>query len=378
MSFKNITNKNLFNLLNNNLEDLTIEEEESKHNCQIIDNENNIYEGFILAKSEKGNALTICEVDFHISDTDDKYHPRLIFKRTDTEFKANNAPKSSNARIISFHKGDDGYREFWEMISFLKGFEDLVDTEDFDSKYKIVSEEEVVNFLNNQDEYGELLQRLEEHPASSIHALTAVSLLKKYKQTVQKFINDNSKETEVQTWIDEDGDKFRQDRCMIFGLEYVNHVREGGVSGDRYDLLTRIGQDNEERVLVELKGPGNDVFKQNKRDTRNGEKTDYELSSSLSRAIPQILEYRKDLEDKDPGDRELEKTGEKENVKITKCIIVIGADVDDPRWRKNFVQLRRSLSSDLEIWTYDDLVHKMGATVENLERDRDKNNQSSK
>lgn len=95
------------------------------------------------------------------------------------------------------------------------------------------------------------------------------------------------------------------------------------------------------------------------------------MSKAVSRAIPQILEYRKDLEDKNPDDRELQKAGEENKVKITKCIIVVGSDMNDRRWRKNFVQLKRSLSSDLEIWTYNDLVHKIDATIENLERSRD-------
>lgn len=370
MSIDEITNKKLFNLKDNNLEDLIIARD-GHYECKIVDGEGDIYEGFILAESEKGNVLTVCEVSFHRSDTDDRYHPRLIFKRVDKNFKPKDAPKGSRARIIPFHKGQYGYREFWEMISFLKGFEDLVDTGDFDYKYKIASEDQVINFLNNKDEYQGLLENLKENSASSIHALTTVSLLKKYKEKVQEFIEEKSNETKVQNWIDEEGDKHRRDRCMIFGLEYVNHVREGGVSGDRYDLLTRIGQDNEERVLVELKGPGDKVFKKTKNDTKNAKKTDYSLSKAVSRAIPQILEYRKDLEDKNPDDRELQKAGEENKVKITKCIIVVGSDMNDRRWRKNFVQLKRSLSSDLEIWTYNDLVHKIDATIENLERSRD-------
>jgi hypothetical protein len=374
MSVQEITSKNLFDLRENSLENLVIEG--GDYNCEILDEDGNDYGGFILAESPAGKAITVCEVDFHISDND-KYQPRLTFKRVDEDFKPKDAPSGSRARIIPFHKGLDGYEEFWEMISFLKGFDDLVDTGSYDSKYKVVSEEAVINFLNNKDQYEEVLNNLGENQTSSIHAVTTVNLLKKYREKIKEFIDGNATEMEVQNWLDEDDDNHRQDRCMIFGLEYIKHKREGGSSGKSYDVLTRIGNKKSERVLIELKGPEHDVFKTNTRDGKNDPSKKYHLSPKLAEAIPQVLEYKRDLNTKPEGDSELSRIGEDGPIDIAKSIIVIGESKSSTRWRKNFLDLKKSLSSNLEIWTYTDLVDKLDSTIDNLERARTENDDTN-
>ena len=59
--------------------------------------------------------------------------------------------------------------------------------------------------------------------------------------------------------------------------------------------------------------------------------------------------------------------GEFSKITISKCIIVIGAKKDDPRWRANFLDLKKSFNSILEIWTYTDLRNKLFSTIKNLE-----------
>lgn len=365
--------KKYYDLLDDNITNLIIEKD-GHFECIIKDKDGVIYDGFILAKSPTGQAVTICEVGFQKSTTDSKYHPRLIFRRTDENFKDKKVAGESITQRISFQKGNDGYREFWVMVSFLKGFNDLVDTGSFENEYRVISDKEVLIYFKERskdsDTYRKIIDELGIDSASIFHFLTTIKLMKSNREKIKSFIENKSNEKDVQSWIDEDSHKHRQDRCMIFGLEFVNHKREGGVVGNNYDILTRIGIENEERVLIELKSPSDDVFSLRDTKTINNPKKEYSLSTSLSRAIPQILEYRKDLEEKRMGDSELEKIGEKSEIKISKCIIIIGSEKGDARWKKNLREFRRALSASLEVWTYTDLLYKIDSIIKNLESRR--------
>jgi len=367
-------NKRYFDLTKKDISLLKIEKYDN-FNCALKDDNGNYYDGFKLAESEKGNAYTVCDIDFHLSATDNKYQPRLIFRRTDKNYKTTKVRKDIiPKRIISFRKGQDGYREFWTMIAFLYGYKDLIDLGEFWNRYQVVSDEEFIDYLNKRSELGELykikkqVDKVGVNVAVVLRSATTLKLLKEYKAKLEEFIETQASEKAVQKWLDEDGHKHRKERCMIFGLEFIKHKREGPVSGKRYDILTRIGSENEERVLMELKSPSDDIFDTDEHKTINDTTRKYSLSKALSRAIPQILEYRKNLETKKPGDPDLEKIGEKKEIKICKCVIVIGADKEDPRWRSNLRELRRSLSANLEIWTYTDLVRKLESTITNLEQ----------
>jgi hypothetical protein len=365
-------NKNYIDLQTQALEQFKIVVND-QFSCSIKDDYGNTYDGFFIAKSPTGLALTVCDVDFQKSATDKKYHPRLIFRRTDKDLVDKKVTGKSITRIIPFDKGQNGYREFWKMISFLKAFEDLVDTGDFDKQYRVVTGDQVVTYLDRgESEIKSVVDLLRIDSTSAFNYLTTIKLLEKYKEEVQSFIDTGASEMTVQNWLDEDNNAYRQDRCMIFGIEFINHKREGSASGNRYDIFTRIGSENEERVIIELKSPSDKIFQEKVHDTNNDPKVEYSLSDSLSRAIPQILEYRKDLESKDAGDSELQKIGENTRVHIAKCVIVIGSTRNDERWKRNLRELRRALSSNLEIWTYTDLINKMDGVIKNFTEKRQK------
>lgn len=371
-----MSSKNYFDLTKNDVDSLKIEKSDV-YNCVLKDNVGNYYDGFKLAESEKGKAYTVCDIDFHMSATDNKYQPRLIFRRTDKNYKTSRVRKDViPKRIISFKRGQDGYREFWRMVAFLYEYKGLVDLGEFQDRYQVISDEEFTEYLNKKDELGELhkvksqIDQVGINVAMALQSATTLKLLKQYKAKLEEFIKSKVNEKIVQNWLDEDKYKYRRERCMIFGLEFIKHKREGGVSGKRYDILTRIGSESEERILIELKGPSDDIFTIKELETINDKSSEYSLSPALSRAIPQILEYRKNLEEKRTGDPELENVDEQGEIKISKCVIVIGVDrKNNPRWRKNLQELRKSLSSNLEIWTYTDLVKKLESTIINLEQD---------
>lgn len=206
-----------------------------------------------------------------------------------------------------------------------------------------------------------------------------IEALKKYKEVLINNLDKN--ESFIQNWVDaninDDGDKvelsdeekkrIKQSRCLIFGLEFIDHKREGSISSKRFDVLTRLSEGKNEYVLIELKSPSAEVFDiPEKANINGGKSTEYSLSVALSRAIPQILGYRDSLENKSASDEDWQRIGIKKG-KIAKCIIIIGKRKgDDSLWESHFSSLKKSFSSSLELWTYTDLIEKLDTTIKNL------------
>ena len=203
-----------------------------------------------------------------------------------------------------------------------------------------------------------------------------IQVLEEYKHFLE--INLDKEESFIQDWIDGKVDnegnsinledcernKTKKSRCLIFGLEFISHKREGTVSSKRFDILTRISQGKNDYVLIELKSPNSDVFKIIQNNNQNeGLSTEYSLSDDTSRAIPQISDYRNLLEIASEVD--WQRFGLKKG-KISKCLILIGTKKSDPVWLEHFYSLRRNLSSSIEILTYTDLVQKLETTISNL------------
>ena len=53
--------------------------ERNESECRLFGPKGNACRGFILARSRAGRALTICDLDFHLSNTDGTYPARLPF-----------------------------------------------------------------------------------------------------------------------------------------------------------------------------------------------------------------------------------------------------------------------------------------------------------
>lgn len=355
----------------NDIESLTINQQDH-FDCSLVNSTTGeTCKGFILAKSPQGNNLTVCDTEFKRSGTDNKYQPRLIFRRVDDQFNDVNAPAGSRSRRIPFSDGADGYREFWKMVAFLFKFKETIDFGEFDGTYQVISAEQLKEYMNNDANNDEIIKMADElgiEVSELLRTKSTLRLLKSYKDKLQEFIDNNVSEIDVQNWLDEDGHKYRQQRCMIFGLEYIDFQREGSVSSKKFDVLTRVGSKYIDHVLIELKSPADDIFEVTQSGSINNPTSTYQIHKHLARAIPQILEYKSTLEAKPAGDAELEKLGIKDKAHIGKCIIVIGKHSDDARWKQNRENLVRSLGSTLEIWTYSELLNKLSSTIENLER----------
>jgi hypothetical protein len=176
--------------------------------------------------------------------------------------------------------------------------------------------------------------------------------------------NLDKNESFIQNWIDEDDGKYRKQRCLIFGLEYVDPVREGQVAGKRFDVLAE--QDLNHHVIFELKSPKDEIFQVKEEPvSAGGTTTEYHLSKQLSRAIPEVLGYRKFYENCQA--EELQKLGIKQKKEVSKCVIVLGTRRDDDVvWCDNFNRIRSTLNG-IELLTYSDLIDRLDNTIRNLE-----------
>jgi len=233
---------------------------------------------------------------------------------------------------------------------------------------KIETKSKVVNYQKDID-LSDVIQKLKSLDTDEVEKLSRgveISHLKKYRD----FLNSNLDKNErfIQSWLDEDNGRFRKQRCLIFGLEYIDHKREGALESKRFDILTRASKEKNEYVLIELKSPCDEVFKIKEVENINGGKSqEFHLSDSLSRSIPQILRYKSKFESYSEDSDDLLRIGvEKGNIK--KSIIVIGTSKNEnPVWRNHFNDLKATLSNNLEIVTYSDLVDKLDVTIHNLE-----------
>lgn len=242
-------------------------------------------------------------------------------------------------------------------------------TEFLNAQYEALGKkiDKVKAVIDNPEEVdiNDLLGKISKGKADELNFQTRIQNLKDYRKFLIENLDKNEKF--IQDWLDEEDGKYRKQRCLIFGLEFIDHKREGELSRKRFDILTKTSELSNEYVLFELKSPCDDAFQVKEIENENGGKsTEYHLSSQIARSIPQILHYKSLFESKAEGDDDLQRIGIKAG-KISKCIILIGQRKDDPVWENHFRDVKNNFSNVLEIWTYTDLIHKLDITIKNLE-----------
>lgn len=182
-----------------------------------------------------------------------------------------------------------------------------------------------------------------------------IDLLEKLVEDLSNLLDKGEKD--VQGWIDKDPNN----RCLIFGLEFVDYKRETQFGNSQFDVLSDIS--GTEHVIIELKSPNKEVFNIIEKKLKNGIKNEYILSSDLSEAIPQVIKYFREYERE--NSETFIKNGTKQK-KVPKAIILIGRNKkDDPVWQENYCDLRSRISG-IEILTYDHLIEKLENQIKNL------------
>lgn len=296
-----------------NLDNYSIER--SGYECFLNDGRKR-YFGFLLARSEHGNAYTLCDIDFHHSQTDDKFPPRLTFRRTDSNLKDKAVRKNMDFATVTFKKGDDGYRQFWTMIAFLSKFKNLLDTEEFFERYQVVTKQSVVTSLKERqpsERMQEIAHYIEESGLRD-QDMSELLAVRARKQDVVLFhqllydINDarTTYRNEHQAEIKGAGAEaiwhhFLKNRKWIFGLslnlrfiEDLADEQSVGIAdtenhgSPRVDMLGY----SDYIVLIELKTPDTDMFTSTK--TKNARANTWSFSNEFIEGFSQCLAQKSD------------------------------------------------------------------------------------
>jgi hypothetical protein len=348
---------------------------------------NHLIKQFVLTKGKQVDYL--CQIS--LIKKDDKFTPRLSFSVRDIRKKIVEDTVDFQTNIKANISLEECYANFWQLVSYLQSLQSL-EIPQIHFSLVTQNEEKIVSAISSLPDESkkkiiETLQKTRQgsEGASKIDKdtfvaafakfLTDVTIQNSFLQEIPKiqiatlkshiaFLKENldKNETFIQNWIDEDNGKYRFQRCLIFGLEYIDPKREGQISGKKFDVLAE--HDLEHHVIFELKSPRDNVFKIETRQTNNGQSTEYHISPELSRAIPEVLGYKKMYEKS--TSEEIERIGMKSKKPISKCVIVIGTRKEDPVWKENFECVAGSLNG-IELLTYSHLIDRLENSVKNLE-----------
>ena len=310
-----------------NLEDYSIRV--GGYNCYLCDKEEKNYKGFLLARSQKGEAYTICNVDFQYSRTYETYPPRITLRRTDANLQDKAVRKDLAFATVSFESGKDGYREFWRMIAFLAKFKEL-NLGGFFDRYQVVTKQGVVDDLKKErlsDRMQKIAEYVEEAGLSD-QDMAELLAMRARKQDVATFHQllydvDDARlkyRTENQVEIKGAGDEaiwhhFLKTRKWIFGLslnlrfiEDLADEQSVGIADTenhgsaQVDLLGY----SDYTVLIELKTPQTEIF--TKKKTQHARANTWSFSNEFIEGFSQCLAQKTDWE-KSAGIKPLVKDG---------------------------------------------------------------------
>jgi hypothetical protein len=388
MSFNNPSNpfSTLFDIESQDINKLVIKETYNKDNCFIYKG-SDIIGGFILIS--KPNVKTILKVSFYKSKSDNKYIPRLEFRKEDRNGELTKS--KGHDVIIKFGDGDEA-RAFWKVIHFLHDFKDLVDLGDFHAKYQAISFDSYLvdfktkkqaeklqelsslteNIKLSKDEIKELLfpQR-----RNTIHWFYAFLKDLHNNQGIKAFDSYRNKHS-----IGENGEEaiwhhFLKNNEWIIGLnvdikfirdllskQKIGNANSKGVGNPEVDLLGI----SYFTTLIELKTSKTEIFKKEK--TSKSRTNTWDFSNDFIEAYSQTLSQRSVItENKNIVDENGEIIDTKKNrILDPKAVLIIGnRNVEFPHIRITendiktdcFERIRRD-SRNVEIITFDELFER--------------------
>lgn len=386
MITKNNPFSNLFDISAQDPGKLVIKESAKKDNCYIYEGAD-IVGGFILVN--KPRVKTIIKITFYKSSKNNKYLPRLEFRKEDASGEVK--VSKGNDVIISFKDGEEA-RVFWKTIHFLEGFKELVELGDFRSKYKAVSFDSYLVDFKSKDQAKKMqeLTSLAEHIKLSKQEIREL-LFPHRKNTIHWFyaflkdLQNNAGTKAFDSYknkhsITEHGEEavwhhFFKNQDWIIGLnvdikfirdllskQKVGNPNSKGIGSPEIDLIGI----SYFTTLIELKTSNTKIFTTNKKSKSRANTWDF--SPDFIEAYSQILAQRTEL----LGYKDLVgESGEIVDRKIhrildPKAILIIGnRNLEFPHIRNSekdvksdcFERMRRD-TRNVEIITFDELFER--------------------
>ncbi|MEQ9309854.1 MAG: DUF4263 domain-containing protein [Balneolaceae bacterium] len=377
---------NLFDVESQDIDKLVIKETYNKDNCFIYKG-SDIIGGFVLIN--KRDVKTILKVSFYKSKADNKYLPRLEFRKENN--KGELTKSRGNDVIIKFGDGDEA-RAFWKVIHFLHDFKDLVDLGDFHAKYQAISfSSYLVDFkTKKQAEKLQELSSLTENMKLSKDEIKEL-LFPQRRNTIHwyyAFLKDLSNNQSIKAFdsyrnkysIQELGEEaiwhhFLKNNEWIIGLnvdirfirdllskQKVGNPNTKGVGNPEVDLLGI----SYFTTLIELKTSKTKIFKKEKSSKSRANTWDF--SNDFIEAYSQTLSQRSEIsENKVIVAEKGEIVDTKKNrILDPKAILIVGnRNMEFPHIRNTeydlktdcFERIRRD-SRNVEIITFDELFER--------------------
>lgn len=350
--------------------DLSIEIQDH-FTCSLIDDEHNIYCGFILAKTPVGNNLTVCNISFQKSTTDKKYQARLTFRKTDPNLVDKKVNSNATHIRIPFSKGQEGYREFWQMIAFLYKWRETIDLGNFKDVFAITEKDYLtvlpaIAKLENREQVLKNLEKLSREQLSNLDNLVNVTNIK----SLLKEVKDNKNNYNEEFWQQ----KFQEYPWIlsqIFSCPFIQIGKKfycggkedddkGGVKGDLMYKNKITGS----IAFIEIKTPKDNLIigKQYRGDEDGKENVIYSMNPEITGSVNQVLNQKK-IYLKTFGDN----TEKDKYIDNTKCILIIGITPKNKDEIKSFELYRNSLR-EVEIITYNELFYRIKSILNIFEK----------
>ncbi|MEE1964313.1 Shedu anti-phage system protein SduA domain-containing protein [Allomuricauda taeanensis] len=373
--------------LNLDISKLQIRENSSQTNC-FIEDEQSYYKGFIL--SSKVKVRTICNVTFYKSSETHKYLTRFEFRKENLYDESTKKTTNKDVRIEIQDK--EAVDNFWKMAHFLQGFRDLVEIEDFQSKYRAISFDSYLVEYNRKDSVRKISELIElaentelnesdlkklafSHRRKTIKAfyyllkdlfLDGKSSFDHYKKRYS--INTKGEEAVWHHFLKRNEWILGLNVDIVFIKDLLSEKKMGAEDSDgkgssKSDLLGL----NYFTTLIELKTANTNIFKETK--TSKSRANTFDFSNDIIEAYSQILAQREDIMgNKEKSlkledhivDRQLHRTID------PKCILIIGSrNSEFPHIRSSvmntksdtFERFRQSIRN-IDIITFDELFER--------------------
>jgi len=351
---------NYFDLTTQNIESLIIKRADN-FDC-VMKDEERAYNGFILAKSSTGSVYTVCDISFHKSGTDNKYQPRLIFRKTDENINDKSTRSDATHIRIPFHSGADGYREFWKMVAFLYKFKDLIDVGQFDDTFQVViTNRNSAHYITELLEKGYSENIWEALVEANPDLATKLSLSRIYGS--RKTVVD---EMQVKIGQDKNEEYWQQllaNNRWIFGNSYIGIIgeRRTNISSTLdHPLITEDGY----LEIVEIKKPSFPFWKKTSTGANYLYREKYlvpygELQCAITQGSNYIYETEREMDN-----RSWAESHDGVYPIKPKCLIVHGRSNDWSELESNSFRLLNDRHHGISIITFDHLILRAKQTLE--------------
>jgi hypothetical protein len=378
--------EDLFNLDQDDITKLLIKENSDKNNCFLQSTKGEIYGGFIIYETK--NTKTICKVTFFKSRQSQKYRPRLEFRKVNNKGETKKPNKEDI--IIKFSENEE-VKNFWILIDFLDGFKELVDTGDFQKKYKAISFTNYIQEFNTKTEQEKNLELMQLVENTKLSNEDVKSILYNHRKKAILGFYYLLKNHNVQ--LENAFEYYRSSRRILEkGEEVIWHhfLKENdwiiGLNVDVKfirDLLSeqKVGEENSLgtgspkvdllgisyfTTLIELKTSKTKIFKENK--TSKSRSNTWDFTSDFIEAYSQTLAQRTEISSKKDfiDENKTILDTKKNRILDPKSILIIGnrnvefqhnRNLDNEYKSDCFERFRRD-SRNIEIITFDELFER--------------------